>query len=518
MSVQPMTKATEKRILSALDATTAGVESGLAPTEAVVKAARDARLAPGHVPLLVRAFNVASATRHRKEAATREEKAQPYPMADADEAARLLYGQSTAKAAAAPDSSYALAPSWYAPEPALRKRMEERSFAKAASEAPRPTPVVTPEDEFIQKRAYADRLGREVSNLGQLLQLERDSRNACLDKLATALITPGRPAYADVRSTARLALGEVAATALDALAEKDASVRDRKPLRKLVPASDPVIGLLKAAIDHARHVVALEVTLSDLRPALERAKKACYTRPGANEQALLPLERFLVAKEAEGKGLVDSVSAGLGAASGGNMANMIANQLRSGHDSAIKGVLDQIATPAHEQELRGIRTASMLSDLLQNDPVVAAHADPVDVSNTFNQLGEFAPRLADQPLVMQAMLRKSLQAPLEPFDIQALGKTDHENAGRGYVRPVRPEGQNMDPYFATGGTTAYNFTRDQASGVNPVGHAKDRAKDLLGIKSPATDKAPAKPGKPDKGDKPDKATKPDAKSPDNPLS
>jgi hypothetical protein len=507
VSVQPMSKATERRILAALDATTDGVEAGLDPTEAVIKAARAQQLGPGHVPLLVRAFNVASATRHRKSAATREEKADTYPMADADEAIRRLYGSS--KAAVAPAEDYARPPDWYAPIEALQARQARELAVKAASEARAQvdTPPRTPEDLFFEKMAQVRGLSEAVFDLSRRRLHERDAYDAALEKLATILVTPGQPALEDVRRTARTGLDTAATALLDSLASKDASVRQRPATGRLVGMSDPTIALIKTALDHARHLVALDVALGDLVALRDTAEASLRLPPQEPEER--PLDAFVRTKAAENRGILGSVSAGLGAASGGNLANTIASRFGDGHDQAVKRVLDQIATPAHEQELRGIRTAAMLSDLLQNDPVVAAHNDPMEVSDTFNRLGEFAPRLADQPLVMQAMLRKSLQAPLEPFDVQAFGKMDSSDTGRGFQRAQRPAGRDLTPYFASALDRSAGVAADNLRAVAP---GKSVAEIFQGGRRETASKPDKPAGKPAK---PAKSTKPDD---DDPLS
>jgi len=77
----------------------------------------------------------------------------------------------------------------------------------------------------------------------------------------------------------------------------------------------------------------------------------------------------------------------------------------------------------------------MLHDLLANDEVVSGY-DPFEVTNAYNNLSQIAPRTAQHPLAVQAMLRKQLsQGSLDPFEVEQAIKMEGQlsklNGGSG---------------------------------------------------------------------------------------
>lgn len=79
--------------------------------------------------------------------------------------------------------------------------------------------------------------------------------------------------------------------------------------------------------------------------------------------------------------------------------------------------------PLHEAELRGIRTQSLLHDLMTGDEVISRH-NPQAVLGAFNAIAETSPRLADNRLALTAALRKLLEAGgLDEFDVANMAKT-----------------------------------------------------------------------------------------------
>ncbi len=90
----------------------------------------------------------------------------------------------------------------------------------------------------------------------------------------------------------------------------------------------------------------------------------------------------------------------------------------------------QLEDPAHDAQLRAIRTQAMMADMM-NDPIIGSH--PLEeVSKTYNELSQLAPRSAQQPALMRAALRRHLQGAVQPFETnEALNteKTLKDTAG-----------------------------------------------------------------------------------------
>ena len=90
-----------------------------------------------------------------------------------------------------------------------------------------------------------------------------------------------------------------------------------------------------------------------------------------------------------------------------------------------KAYLD-VTDPGHESKLRKIRTRSILTDLLANDEFLSAES-PEKVTDLYNQLSHLSPRAGEQPVLMQALLRRYFaQGQVDPHDLDQLVGIEHK--------------------------------------------------------------------------------------------
>ena len=98
--------------------------------------------------------------------------------------------------------------------------------------------------------------------------------------------------------------------------------------------------------------------------------------------------------------------------------------------NVVKDQYNKLTDPAHELALRDIRSQGTIHDLMLNDPVISGY-DPHDVALAYNEISDAAPSLGDSPAVMQAMMRKRLQAgEMGDFDVKQLLEMDKLRADR----------------------------------------------------------------------------------------
>lgn len=89
-----------------------------------------------------------------------------------------------------------------------------------------------------------------------------------------------------------------------------------------------------------------------------------------------------------------------------------------------------LTSPEHELELKNIRAQATLHDLMSNDPVVSGY-DSQEVATAFNDIAAAAPNIVDSPAVLQAVLRKRLEAgQFADFDVKQLLEMDKTKAER----------------------------------------------------------------------------------------
>lgn len=93
-----------------------------------------------------------------------------------------------------------------------------------------------------------------------------------------------------------------------------------------------------------------------------------------------------------------------------------------------------LTAPDHETALKNIKAQATLHDMLLNDDVISGH-DPKEVAIAFNEIANVAPGVVDSPAVLQALLRKRLEAgQLADFDVKQLIEMDKLKAERDKLR------------------------------------------------------------------------------------
>src|SRR4029077_20857665 len=82
--------------------------------------------------------------------------------------------------------------------------------------------------------------------------------------------------------------------------------------------------------------------------------------------------------------------------------------------------LMNVTDPAHENKLRGLRSQSMLHNLMNTDEFLSGE-DPQKVTGLYNEINKLSPHAADQPLLMRALLRRYLaMGAVDPHDVGQL--------------------------------------------------------------------------------------------------
>lgn len=420
--ISKMSEADEKRLLDAFDGMQDLVAAGETPNDAAIKVARDLGVPLGHIPLLARVYNTQAGNEARRAGDTLLAKAAAVAVADADAIVAALEADSPAAKAAALRDDFAHAPSWYRPEPDDGPEMR-----KSAS------PLL---DAFESGVSYREEFDKPAHLAGRYrpLELARDAAAdafdaamvaeerflAGLSKVASALADYRQPAYVDVRQNAIDVLGPGAAVVLDHVARrhpdlaKEAS-RDRRhavdPGRGVYGAIAGALELADAALEageaHVKAAAAFKAAEEAAAPRIDRPK---------------PEPTSLLSKRAAGP-----FATSLGVALSRDAVQGAMDRLGvPAQEKRVDRAYSTLTNPAHEQELEDIHTRAMLADLMSNDEVIASH-DPHEVARSFNQLSRLAPRVSRQPMLMESLLRQSLQqGALAPYDSDQILSTEQK--------------------------------------------------------------------------------------------
>ncbi len=437
MPFQPPSKEDQERIAASVESVVSLVESGQDPTKALVKVARDRNLPAGHVDLVAKLYNLSSAEAHRKTASSLDQCLEEYPIADAEAALGQLYPEGE-KTAGARRRMLVVSDEYKRP-PEFVDALEKTAELDAKWAAWKP-------DRVPAKPANAnDGLTRDWTEVRDWQLKVSASKTDChrayarvtglVGQLSRDLQHPNAPALAKFANDCRIRYGALGEGLLrKAVAEtpglEKAAARRHPPVRVSDAATRTMADLVSASEDFLR--------LTDDHEELE--KKA---------QARIPavLGKYVEGWKAPAAGSLldpppEKTAFFLGGLFGTTIGTSLGRQLGENivkPTEALEGKMTQkLLDPQHESKLRNINTQSMLSDLLANDEVISGY-DPSEVMNHFNEISQLAPRLADQPAVMKAMLRKRLQqGALDPYEADLLTKMENnmkrnqEPSGVGY--------------------------------------------------------------------------------------
>lgn len=86
----------------------------------------------------------------------------------------------------------------------------------------------------------------------------------------------------------------------------------------------------------------------------------------------------------------------------------------------------QISTPEHEDELRSIRAQAALASMMSDPKSPISGYEAGDVMDSYNEIAETAPTVADTPMALRSVLAKSLSHGSEPYDVAQLAESDNK--------------------------------------------------------------------------------------------
>jgi hypothetical protein len=474
-----LSKTAENTLISAIERAAGLVNDGMAPNDAIVKSATESAIPPGHLDLMVHAYNTGRTTKQREAGENTLEKAADFTLADVDAIRATLY-PATVKTSAelvqndAVSTEYALNPASF-----IKRHTKEASRGEYVKQAYAPTWTPPPRDEqAAAARAYSEkhaaRLAMEESR--RVVTAAYSKAAATFDALATYFRTPGHESFADVLADAALTHGEHGVAALNKLAAvypqfaKEAATNAR-----MMGDSTPrkLLGEVLDAVDayntlNAAYTKIAEAAKPAPQPTVETytgsVLSALSDAPVILKSADAPkVENFFNDKGREykaqwndAKGTWDQIG-GLKptppapkkpalentSVSLENMmspAKFIGEQMGMSESkipdpmAAGKKQYNSIDDPDQNAAIKSIRAKSVLHDLILNDPVISGH-DPQDVAMAFNDISELAPNLVETPGMLQTVLRKRLESgQLADFDVKQILEMDKLRAERDKIQ------------------------------------------------------------------------------------
>ncbi len=420
--MQPLSKAAEAKILSAIEQTADLVNEGLEPSAAVAKAASAGGLPTGHINLLVHAYNTGRTTRQRQLGEDVLEKAADFPLADASRVLELLYPTQVKTAAqlarsAAISTEYAIPPG-----DMIRRRSERQKQAEALArplppllEAPPPPLQRDPQERL--KRAY----NRSVENTRAIDEARRQvtmaevSAIAGLDAVRDYFKQARAMAYGDALKEVEYRSGRLGVAVLEQIAAVMPQLTKQAATGAVHMGRDPLYDLVTTAVKAASHYVERR----------QHYDQVAHERSRDTEDTLRPFvvplpQSILAGLSSPEKQAAGPLAWGAAGGTAKDILKSLATNLTPPTSDLLQDQMNDLTDPNHESQLRNIRTQAMLQDLMANDQVIKGHP-PQESIQAFNEIGEVAPRAVDQRLIMQTLMRKRLtQGHLDPFEVDQL--------------------------------------------------------------------------------------------------
>ena len=449
----------EERILKALDRDVDRVQDGEHPNDAIVKAASDADLPAGHIRLMVHAFNRGRANTQRKLGDTVFDKAASISLADAETVVDRVFRQPVReKIAAASTPLYDISDEY-------REPPTWQNDPRLSGQPLLPEPDNTPRRRGAWDKRAAVELGqldRQVSELRQQAFRAGEKAASAVDELEQffrrkgqgyfdacqkqAVAGYGRPAEklfealsGSLKSLRKFASAETPTVLIDQQQapwkQIDRFLKEAQLHRQLVQQADnlekhPDVVQLRARTPagEARRVIKEAAEASPIGPAQTAARKGM----GAIGQAF----------SSKFQSGLQRLSAPLTQHFDQVMPKWTGND-DTKEELENKAYAD-LTDPVHELHVQQIQAKAVLHDLLANDPIISGH-DPEEVLNHFNDLQRLAPRAAQQPALLRALLRKQLgQGQLDTHDLSQVTEIENRLNQSRRGQGVRNE-RDLDP-------------------------------------------------------------------------
>lgn len=485
-----LSKQAEAKLISAIERAAEYANSGISPNDAIIKSASEANVPAGHVNLMVHAYNTGRTTKQREAGENPLEKAADFQLADAAVVLKSLYPESVKTSAEIVRSQVVSGEYAVSPSGMIARRQDfMRKAAAAAAALPEKTYTPPPRDEHAAAmRAQSEKVAaqRVREERRREATVAYQYAAAALDKLAEYFRHPGNMSFGDALREVPLRVGDEGVTVLNKVAAVYPHFTKQAETMQNHFGDDPVYGLVDDVLnavyrynelkpveaektaEKKNSVAAPEIVTGSVLDAMAEKPltlKQAYTPEGAGRwswddasagsspaldkmfpkpQEPAPANTWLrdfgsqwsdtaPKKDPKSQSVLSAIGGAMGKQFGG-VPEMLAKDMVKDPADIRKKQYDKLTAPDHETALKNIKAQATLHDLLLNDDVISGH-DPADVANAFNEIANVAPGVVDSPAVLQALLRKRLEAgQLADFDVKQLLEMDKIKTERDHKR------------------------------------------------------------------------------------
>ncbi len=422
-----LSKASEKRLMIALEKAASLISTGLHPNEAIIKAAGDEKVPSGHIKLMVNAINTGTTNAHRTSKKDPLEKAADFPLADVPAILNVLYPDKVKSAAieireTTISDEYKIPPRWVkAAQTSIKPTIQVPALTEKKYEPAR--------DEFTAtKKAQAalDRLRITHDAAREELSSVVDASIKAAHDLEEYFLTPGAFNYDEVKENSVLMFGKAAEAVFSHIEKRGSAKRNMHPVDTNKAPYSYVQRLIKISGDFHEKAAAYGAAQKSLIDETRKFYDPFVLSPSLGHSVLTGLSSLMQKSAEPAKTwLGDVVRGGFGMMAGGDTAKGIAKNIPGTRPPSEKEELDDLRSvldPSHESEIRNIQSEALLNDLMANDEVVSGY-DPEEVLDAFNEISQMTPYAANKKVIMRDLLRKRLAGGGQALDQFTIGDT-----------------------------------------------------------------------------------------------
>jgi hypothetical protein len=453
MAVPKLDSAVEERLTTALGEISRLTESGQHPNDAICKVASERQVPQGHIQLLVNAYNTGR-TQYQLQSSTNPlEKAASFPLADAAKILEQMFPTEVKSAAAlshaqAVSGDYDVSPGLLLT--AWRYAMEVPATLKKCAAAEKPPVPVSSEAENAKIAEAYKQAQRELENAQHAETKLAYESAAAIGLLQDYFRLPQALPFQNVRTNSLRQFGKAAELLFAEISEQQPQLaKQASALHHRVAWDQAPYSLVQLAINKAQDYVQAVNAIPPAEQALALAKEAFYGPFGTPADLRIQTGSIWDRSSAGEKqavtgtpmGMNTPMAAGAGAALSGAVRGLVDNLMPPKED-LVRGQLNSLQDPAHEDHIRTIRTQAMLADLLKNDPVISGY-QPNQVYDAFNRISEVVPHATQSSMITRALVRRYLEQSqnVDPFEIDQMMNVENkmrEQMGPPAGSPSRP--------------------------------------------------------------------------------
>lgn len=374
----------KERLTKLVNKTANYVNTGLSPTDALVKAASEDDYPPQYVLRAAEAYNGAAHLAYFKSASL-EERGDSFPLADGETALARVLGSAdvSSKVAEQPRLSYLAEQDSY-----FDNKVSDDSFLFASKQASAPS--------FLEMQKAASALDKQER---LTVESTRNRYNEACESLARGIkcFRDKTSSVSSHRRThwAREMLEKHGSEALDVISL--ATGITGAECTKL--ASDK-LGFFSLGDEELDSLDSLVRGFNQVRFLHDKAAQAehdCYVN-GLERRMLL--DHAAGVKRSENFGINSTVS---------DLTGLVEPGLDTPGDSLQRGVLESLADPDFVDQSSRIDKALRLHKLMKNDPIIASKS-PEELQQALSEISSIAPMATKSEPLLRSMLRRRLEA------------------------------------------------------------------------------------------------------------